>query len=747
MGIAIRAFLGMLGLVLLVGGWGISSVLAQTTFQVAPVTTSDGNWNWLQPFPHYHNFNAVDCPTGSFCIAVGDYGSIFSFDGSIWRKTSKPASLTTQNLKAVRCLATNQCLASGDGIVLKFAASSWQVVATSAEYNLTALDCYDPANCFALDSRGGNIYKYDGANLTKVFTNNLGGALVGRAGISCPAAATCFASFSYTGRLLPPDLPRLLKLEQAGWQPQTGPAEIKQLDCPADNVCLAQNDAYFWRYDGSRWLTATQAANFLPDTFFCASADACYSSGLLNYTTPAATYYNGTTFSVDPLSYTNVRLTALSCPVTTVCRWVGERGFLGAYENQLEKNYSSLPLTPQTLFNLACPAADSCYALGTADFLAYDGVSWSKLTTLPGSWVDRRSMSCPAVGSCFILGREGAVTNSLTIYNGASWTSQAVPFGDIDLVKLDCPTADFCAMVGGNSKLYYPVPGTLLLYQVGNFQTVALPASTPGLLDISCPQAGYCYAVGQDRTFVKFDGTSWAVETINLAEIGDIKSISCPAANRCYAISQVAYNSARILEYDGVSWTVKASSDHDLRDIYCYNPAKCFAPGLGVIEVLSKGIWTAQSSDGVAIQMVACAESGQCFAVGAGGTILSYISPLHVTKTSGSSGEKGTLGYALAAAESGQTVFIDLAVSPDAPAIIELDQSLQVPASVAIQAPCREGRPSVTLSGAKLPPGNSAGLILAGQASLSGLNFVGFAGRSFAINGYRIELACSAVHV
>ncbi len=84
-----------IGLVLLVIGL-VNGVLAVPR---ALAILSDV-WVWQNPLPQGNTFHGVSCPSATLCKAVGDAGTIYSWNGSSW---SADVSPTTSSLLGVSC--------------------------------------------------------------------------------------------------------------------------------------------------------------------------------------------------------------------------------------------------------------------------------------------------------------------------------------------------------------------------------------------------------------------------------------------------------------------------------------------------------------------------------------------------------------------------------------------------------------------------------------------------------------------
>ena len=153
-------------------------------------------------------------------------------------------------------------------------------------------------------------------------------------------------------------------------------------------------------------------------------------------------------------------------------------------------------LTPNAV---ACPSANICYATGSGSdsgILATTdgGASWTSQPVPPGT-VNLTSISCPTISTCLAGGGHGGSGNAsfliATYDSGATWVSLEAP-GVYDVTGLACPSALICyaAMSG---------PGAVLSTTDGGatWTDTSLPGSWD-LTGIACPTVTDCHIVGSD---------------------------------------------------------------------------------------------------------------------------------------------------------------------------------------------------------------------------------------------------------
>ena len=240
-----------------------------------------------------------------------------------------------------------------------------------------------------------------------------------------------------------------------------------------------------------------------------------------------------------------------------------------------------------TLKQVACPAAGSCVAVGSASTLS-DGALGVIETLSGGTWslrvapvpagagtpgtgrqsVSLLSVSCPADGSCVAVGTYRDTANYVwplveTLSSGTwSATTGALPAdagtdagGDANatLPSVTCPAAGSCVAVGSYENTSAATTGLIDTLTAGNWSAIKAPvpsgagAGTESLSVVSCGSAASCAAAGtypdaSAHTQGLFDALasgSWSATAAPLP--GDAaanpavhpNAVSCPAAGAC----------------------------------------------------------------------------------------------------------------------------------------------------------------------------------------------------------------------
>ena len=143
--------------------------------------SSSQGWEWLNPLPQGNPFNAVWGSSGSDVFAVGDYGTIFHYNGSTW---SSMASGTIVELNGVWGSSGSDVFAVGgwgSGNILHYNGSTWSSMTSGAIDPLCGVWGSSGSDVFAV-GHFGTIFHYNGSTWSSM-TNPLSGTTVELKGV------------------------------------------------------------------------------------------------------------------------------------------------------------------------------------------------------------------------------------------------------------------------------------------------------------------------------------------------------------------------------------------------------------------------------------------------------------------------------------------------------------------------------------------------------------------------------------
>jgi hypothetical protein len=238
----------------------------------------------------------------------------------------------------------------------------------------------------------------------------------------------------------------------------------------------------------------------------------------------------------------------------------------------------------------------------------------------------------------------------------AGWTTTQIPGppGELFLLNVSCPTANFCAASGSENLVVTSTdptggPGAWNPVFVGDgrFPTGSVPAiSGRQIQGISCPSEGLCVAVSSvGQIYASTDptgpGSAWSVtEPKPTGENLHFYGVSCPTEALCVAVTGRRSTAGRVFTSTDPTGGVGAWQEadlgegFDLRAVSCSSATFCVAAGASGELVASSnptGGATAWGSIGAPggpgiLQSIACV-TGLCLTGNTGGNLLAAAEP------------------------------------------------------------------------------------------------------------------------
>jgi hypothetical protein len=350
------------------------------------------------------SLNAVTCLSALSCWAVGFFGKlgaespeILHWDGRGWSQVSAPRPTPTGDakLRAVHCTSTSDCWAVGS-----YAANALQVQ--------------------------GQAMHWDGNHWSQIPVPALGSpsnsrSADGLTGVSCQSPTSCWATGDYlnsTGA----QVTEALRWDGAHWTQVATPTPggqfaLAALACPSSTDCWAggpNGDNHLLHWDGITWTAVSIGPVNSPfvESITCSSPASCWAVG---------SYYGPQGGNIDEaLHYDGSSWMLIDVPNP------GGAGQVGQW------------IDVNSLFGVACPTTNSCWAVGFyraggsppvgGDAMRWNGTTWSQaLTPNPQLAPNALSVSCTATDNCWAVGGfyPPGANNSLNYamhWNGKTWT-------------------------------------------------------------------------------------------------------------------------------------------------------------------------------------------------------------------------------------------------------------------------------------------------------------------------------------
>jgi hypothetical protein len=209
--------------------------------------------------PNYTTFFGVSCPSERFCVAVGAFGALATWNGAAW---STQIINPDEDLDGVSCSSPTACTAVGEygfltsglvgPVVLRFNGTSWSTQSTPDNSSFQAVSCPTATACTAtgvigkLGSGYINVAEHwngttwsiqRGPTLPNLYQVNLGG-------VSCASATSCTAAGWYA-KSGDDAFPLVEGWNRSTWSVQSTPAPgsgysyFRGVSCASAEVCTA----------------------------------------------------------------------------------------------------------------------------------------------------------------------------------------------------------------------------------------------------------------------------------------------------------------------------------------------------------------------------------------------------------------------------------------------------------------------------------------------------------------------------
>jgi Collagen triple helix repeat (20 copies) len=509
-------------------------------------------------------------------MAVGpagaDLGSAAVYNGTTW---SEPSVVDTQYfLSSVSCTSSSFCMAmDGTGGALTYNGSTWSAP-TPTGTDLTQVSCASSSFCVAVG----------GSEDASVFNGSTWSALSpiglrGVAAVSCASESFCVAVGSSNG-----------------------------------------GRGYAVTYDGSSWDTPTEITSGPddgPTSVSCGSPTFCVAAG--GDDDGEETYSDGTWSMPTPISRYGP-VAAVACASESFCTAAsGEEVMTYDGSKWITSYPPGVQLTDGNA-SISCPTESFCAASSFSSTLIYDDGVWSTPVKLGSGGLS--DVSCFSSTRCTAVDGHG---RALT-YNGSTWSAPSQIDAEGNLASLSCPSASFCAAVGGSSH------GYVLTYNGSAWSTPTQVDSDGTMESVSCVSSRFCVALSQHgreknaSTYaVVYDGAVWSAPT-EVDSQGVLGSVSCSSSSFCVAVGG---HEAAI--YNGNSWSAPTivETEGNLHAVSCASLSFCVAMAEHHIPAWSEayafiyadGVWSAPSAvprapdrGGFNVGSVSCSSSSFCVA-------------------------------------------------------------------------------------------------------------------------------------
>ena len=299
-----------------------------------------------------------------------------------------------------------------------------------------------------------------------------------------------------------------------------------------------------------------------------------------------------------------------------------------------------------TSANIGYSVGLSGLALKTTD----GGVNWNASKTgVLTSQISLNAIACPTADTCYAVGGSGVSGSGTsrfitrTTNSGGTWAKQSATdsaASSLTYFGVSCLSSNTCLAVGGNY-------GTSRYYATLKASTGAwsLPTTTTTshINAVSCVAGGNCYGAGGSSSstrvttrFAPLTDSTWTITTQDsVASSGLLNAIHCTTNDLCYAVGQNGVVVKTTNASTTGTWTVLASGlTNNLRSIHCANDNTCWAVGNAtapagntspILKTTNGGTsWVSQNVAAFAdsLYSVRFSDANTGVIVGANGTVL-----------------------------------------------------------------------------------------------------------------------------
>jgi len=361
-------------------------------------------------------FGAVSCSAATACTAAGSYDTTShlgrpvaaAWGGKSWHLQAAPApagASVANGLVGVSCPSARTCIAGGFStdtagesttLAERWDGSRWRIQPTpvpagTVSAGLSGVSCSSPRACTGVGEYFSSAQRqlalaerWDGSRWRG---SDLSAA-------ACPSAARCFAVGEYFTKSGSVALAEMWDGTRWTIQPlprATSNTFLFGVSCATPSACAAVGGYGTEIWNGTSWrfvpmATPTGGQALMLSGVSCSAADACTAVG--NYFSRVggpltlAEAWNGTAWRVqatpNPVARGRNQLNSVSCTSPRACTAVGvdatsdfapPGGFAEAW-NGTSWRLQATPVPAGTvlseLFNVSCPAAAACTAVGTS---------------------------------------------------------------------------------------------------------------------------------------------------------------------------------------------------------------------------------------------------------------------------------------------------------------------------------------------------------------------------------------------
>jgi len=265
--------------------------------------------------------------------------------------------------------------------------------------------------------------------------------------------------------------------------------------------------------------------------------------------------------------------------------------------------------------------------------LTYNGSTWSAPSQIDAQ-SDLESLSCPSASFCAAVG--GRSHGYALTYNGSTWSAPKEIDSNGTMQSVSCVSSRFCVALSQHGR--ESAASTYAVVYDGAAWSAPVEVDPKTVMSsVSCVSESFCVAVGGQKAAI-YDGISWVAPTEVYAE-ANLKAVSCPSSSFCVAVAEhhiPAWSEAYAFTYDDGVWSAPTAiprapdrGGFNVGSISCSSSSFCAAGALfegagAIYEAGSWAPWTELVSN--TSTSVSCPSADFCAAVDDAGQVFTYAS-------------------------------------------------------------------------------------------------------------------------
>ncbi|HZZ95965.1 MAG TPA: hypothetical protein VFE19_03060, partial [Jatrophihabitantaceae bacterium] len=346
---------------------------------------------------HYTNLlTTVSCTAADFCIAFGESGNFFRFNGHRWVDLGL-AKLPYAGAMGGSCSSRRFCVAGNSaGVTVYNGRSRTQPTSVDPTLYPSTQSCAAANFCVVAGATGPTASIFNGSRFSRPVAVGPDDSGLAAVWVDCASSSFC---------ALVRDR-RAATFNGAHWtaSQRIDVHPLVSVSCSSTHLCAAADRlGKISMYDGHNWSAPVFIDKGHLMTLSCAPGQFC---AAVDDAGRALTYRDGTWSTPSSLGTDIGAAAGVSCPSTTFCLAITRRGAAIPFNGTswgAPVGIVGPPASQVGLISVSCVSSTYCAASGSRTSYVFDGATWgpgSYLPTTSKARYESVTLSCGAVHSC-----------------------------------------------------------------------------------------------------------------------------------------------------------------------------------------------------------------------------------------------------------------------------------------------------------------------------------------------------------